>query len=31
LRGTQDVIELRDYSKLMSMPEPGRLDLWIRS
>jgi hypothetical protein len=31
LRGTHDVIELRDYSKLMSIPEPGRLDLWIRS
>src|SRR4051794_38643161 len=24
LRGTHDVIELRDYSKLMSIPEPGR-------
>jgi hypothetical protein len=31
LRGTHEVIELRDYSKLMSIPEPGRLDLWIRS
>jgi hypothetical protein len=31
LRGTHDVVELRDYSKLIAVPEPGRLDLWIRS
>jgi len=31
LRGTNEIAELRDYSKLMSVPEPGRLDLWIRS
>jgi hypothetical protein len=29
-RGTHDVVELRDYSKLIAVP-PGRLDLWIRS
>jgi hypothetical protein len=31
LRGTHDVVELRDYSTLIATPEPGRLDLWIRS
>jgi hypothetical protein len=31
LRGTHEVLELRDYSKYMSVPEPGRLDLWVRS
>ncbi|MCI0430507.1 MAG: hypothetical protein L0210_08220 [Rhodospirillales bacterium] len=31
LRGTLDGIELRDYRRLIAAPEPGRLDLWIRS
>ena len=31
LHGSQDLIELRDYSKLVALPEPGRLDLWIKS
>lgn len=29
LRGVHDGIELRDYRTLMTVPEPGRLDLWI--
>lgn len=31
LRGTHDELELRDYGALVATPEPGRLDLWIRS
>jgi len=31
LQGTVDGVELRDYRSLMETPEPGRLDLWIRS
>jgi hypothetical protein len=31
LRGTHDGLELRDYGALVATPEPGRLDLWIRS
>jgi hypothetical protein len=31
LRGTLGGVELRDYRKLIAAPEPGRLDLWIRS
>ena len=31
LRGVLDGIELRDYRTLIETPEPGRLDLWIRS
>jgi hypothetical protein len=31
LRGTHDGVVLRDYSKLIAEPEPGRLDLWIGS
>jgi len=26
-----DGLELRDYRTLVQVPEPGRLDLWIRS
>jgi hypothetical protein len=31
LRDTHGGLELRDYGTLMTTPEPGRLDLWIRS
>jgi hypothetical protein len=31
LRGILDDVELRDYRTLIEAPQPGRLDLWIRS
>ena len=31
LRGILDGVELRDYRTLIEAPQPGRLDLWIRS
>lgn len=31
LAGTHDGLELRDYGTLVTTPEAGRLDLWIRS
>ena len=31
LRGVLDGVELRDYRTLIEAPQPGRLDLWIRS